>query len=177
MRDEQQAAVYGWEDSWADWNRATATKAALRKTIRRAERWYRVRPVTAIWFPKRNRGATPDRRTMGKGRKLSTWYDPNVHDIWIRPRHRNHATTLHEVAHSICDTLFGDAPLQIHGPIWLSIYLNLLIAHKVAPRTALLASAREAGLKWAPLGKTHPHRIRRSYRAMVRRAMESVKSS
>lgn len=171
MGDTQQKAVYAWEDEWADWNRPAASKCAVRKAIRKAERIYRIEPVT-ISFPKRNRGSVKDRRN-GKGRTLSSDYDPAMHTIRIRPRHQNIAIGLHEVAHAIHDTLFGSWPgskTEVHGPIWLGIYLTLLIKAKLAPRDALLASAKRAGLRWAPLGKVIPSRIRYNYRGLIEAA-------
>lgn len=161
MRDEQQKAVYDWEDGWNDWNRETMSKRQLRIMMLGAERLYRVRP-TWVTFPKRNRGAG--------GKKLTSEYDPNVHVIRLRPRHRNPATALHEAAHSIHDSLFGHRcrrDLQPHGPLWLGIYMTLLIKAKIAPRAAIIASAKEKGLKWAPLGKVAPGKIRRFYRGKI----------
>lgn len=161
MRDEQQKAVYAWEDGWKDWNRPSMSKRGLRVMMRAAERSYRVRP-TWLTFPKRNRGA--------HSKKLTSYYDPNTHAIHLRPRHRNPATALHEAAHSIHDSIFGHRArqdLQPHGPLWLGIYMTLLIKAKIAPRSALIASAKEKGLKWAPLGKVAPGKIRRNYRGKI----------
>ncbi len=164
VRDDQQKAVYAWEDQWKDWNRPTMSKQELRVLMRRAERLYGVEPAW-LTFPKRNRGA--------HGKRLASQYDPGTHAIHLRPRHRNVAVALHETAHAIHDCLFGPwsrPNLQAHGPLWLGIYLTLLISAKIAPRAALLASAKEKGLKWAPLGKVAPGKIRRFYRGKIANA-------
>jgi hypothetical protein len=170
-QDEQQRAVYAWEDAWRHWNIRIESQRVLRYWIRQAERKYGTRPVKAILFPKNDRGHKVDQRS-GKRLKLLTAYDPNNHTITRRPRHCNVPVARHEVAHAIHDDIFGDYVTpdhQPHGPVWLSIYLNLLIAAKIAPREALLASAKAAGIKWAPLGRTLPGRIRRLYRGRIRK--------
>jgi hypothetical protein len=133
--------------------------------MRKAERMYRVNPAW-LTFPKRNRGA--------HSKKLTSYYDPGTHAVHLRPRHRNPATALHEAAHSIHDCLFGHYShpgLQAHGPLWLGIYLTLLIKAKIAPKSALLASAKEKGLKWAPLGKIAPNKVRKFYRGKMAEAI------
>ena len=172
MADPQQTRVYKWEGEWVDWNRASASALAIRKAIRTAERAYAV-PKMKIWLVKNNRSVCRMDGRSGKGLRLPTFYDPSTHAIHIRPRHRNIATALHEAAHGICDAFFGnvDHPeFPAHGPLWLGIYLNLLIAAEVAPKNALIASAKQRGLKYAPLGKISPAKIRQSYAGLIDRA-------
>ncbi len=170
--DQQQKAVYAWENGWRHWNLKVESPRVVSSWIREAERRYGVRPVRKIRFPQNDRGHKVDGRS-GKRLPLHTSYDPNDHTITIRPRHCNTPVGLHEVAHSIHDELFGGWPteqLQPHGPVWLSIYMNLLIWAEVAPRAAIVASAAAAKIKWAPLGRTSPGKIRLFYRGLIRKA-------
>jgi len=172
MADTQQRAAYKWEDQWETWNRVSASDRRVRSAIRSAERHYKIRPTKILIVAKNRNHERVDART-GKGKKLTSQYDPTPHTITIRPRHRNVAVALHEAAHAIHDELFGNLSrpeLESHGPMWLGIYLWLLADAKVAPRRALLASAKSSGLKWRPLACVAPDRIRQAYRGFVETA-------
>lgn len=167
--DEQQAAAYAWENKWESWNRPSASRYAVRKAIRAAERKYAI-PHTHIIFVKNNRSTRITDKRSGMGLKLATLYEPNIHQIRVRPRHCNIAVGLHEVAHAIHDKIFGNVStvrLQAHGPLWLGIYMWLLIHFEIAPREAIVASARAAGLKWASLARIGPRQIRRCYERRI----------
>jgi len=60
---------------------------------------------------------------------------------------RNVPTALHEAAHHIAWTFYGDR-IQDHGRTWLGIYLDLLVREKVAPEIALIASLKPFHLKY-----------------------------
>lgn len=172
MADVQRQAVYDWEGSWRHWNLRVESPRVVRTWIRWAERRYGVRPVKKIYFPKNNRGHKIDKRT-GKRLRLCTAYDPNNHTITIRPRHANTPVGLHEAAHAIHEKLFGALGGEAHGPIWLGIYLYLLIGAKIAPASALLWSAKKAGLKWAPINKIAPDAVHKRYSGLIRRAQSA----
>lgn len=163
MADSQQNAVYAWERRFRAWNLATDSQARIRRLIRWAERLYRVPPME-IQFRTANKS---------RGRWLpSTYYAHRV--VAFRPNHVNPSIALHETAHAITHHLFGwDPPgMEAHGPQWLGIYMCLLERAKVAPRSALEASAREHGLKWVGPGWVGPTKIRRRYRGAIRRAKD-----
>lgn len=164
MPDRQANAVYRWENSFADWVSGHAPIPLLRRIVRRAERLYRVPPATLV-FPKRQKGAT--------GRWLPSLCEPappfGHGRIFLRPRHRTVAVALHETAHWIDNWLFGHLDgAEDHGPRWLGIYLHLLEHFRVAPRAALHASARAAGLEWTHASWVGHRAVRRRYKRAVR---------
>lgn len=163
--DKQQKRAYDWEDGWLHWNKATLTPHQVRGVVQRACSKYRI-PVPVCRFH------TADHV---KGKLHPTQYDPNEHYIEFRPRHHNEAIALHESAHAIVDTLLGPYR-EAHGPYWLGVYLWLLQDHGLAPKDALLASAKNARLTWAPLGKIAPNKIRTSYKKMIREKREHDQS-
>ncbi|WP_149537738.1 hypothetical protein [Siccirubricoccus phaeus] len=55
---------------------------------------------------------------------------------------------LHELAHAMSSTVEGAS--DGHGPLFLGLYLHLLVRHARMPRAALEASLREAGLAFDP---------------------------
>lgn len=172
VADSQCNAVYAWEDRWESWNRASASERRVRAAIRRAERLYKIRPTKILTVVKDRTNHRTDERN-GRGLKLASEYDPVPHTIKLRPRHMNLAVALHEAAHAIHDELFGNISrpeLESHGPMWLGIYLWLLVDAKVAPKFALLGSAQEAGLEWRPMSRVQPRKIRAAYSKLIRTA-------
>ena len=145
-RDPQRRSAYAWEDTWPLWHVNTHTLAECRFIIRVACKRYGIAP--------------PAVRQHGV-RSLS-WCIAEEDCISLQaagPRGRggkNVPTALHEAAHYIAFKLFGYR-IQDHGPTWLGVYLWLLAAARVAPRVALNASARAAGLKWREI---HPCKLR-----------------
>jgi hypothetical protein len=123
-----------------EWNVATISVRKAREYVHWACALYWVEP--------------PSVKTHGG--KASSYSNGLVIDF--NYGHLNRAIALHEVAHHICNAIF---PLDMpaHGPEWLSVYLWLLAEAKVAPKTALLASAKAAGLKWMPLWVISPKRL------------------
>lgn len=172
MADSQRNAVYAWEDRWESWNRASASARRVRSAIRRAEKLYKIKPTKILTVVKDRTNHRTDGRS-GRGLRLASEYDPVAHSIKLRPRHMNLAVALHEAAHAIHDELFGNInrpELESHGPMWLGIYLWLLVDAKIAPKFALLGSAQEAGIRWNPMSRVQPSRIRRAYAGLVRTA-------
>lgn len=147
MRDPQKKRVYAWEAEWGCWNRTTVTLSEARKVVRWACDKYGVEPpavkvhdgVEYSWSK-----GTPD----------------NV--ISFRRDQLNPAIALHEAAHHICGVLFGeDTDMADHSPEWMGVYLWLLEGYRVAPRTALHASARAKRIRWMPTWAMSPKRLRR----------------
>ena len=145
--DPHQDTVYEWEDSWPGWNKNHISLKACKKLIIDACHEYDVDPPdTIVQHPERSISfsiPTADHIDLQGGKHRGNGG-------------RNVAVALHEAAHHIAYALHGDK-IQDHGRTFLGIYLHLLVAAKVAPKVALLASARSFGLKW----KTHD-RLRKS---------------
>lgn len=156
--DPQEQTAYSWENSFTQHGKKL-TEKEMRTAIKRATRIYRV-PMVQL------RCVSKDSRSR---KKLMSYYDPNTHLISIRPRHMTLDVALHEAAHAIADWILG-WDIEIHGPHWLGIYMTLLIKFKVLPQSALEATALERGLKWTPLWRVSPTRIRQVHSALFRRA-------
>ena len=148
--------AYAWEAAFTTWTLGGATPAQLREAVALACRLYRV-PAPTVHLATRNTHA---------GKKLESYYDPNVHHIVLRPRHHEIGTALHEAAHAITDYLLGQTT-DAHGAEWLGVFIYLLDRFKVAPRAGLEAHARKLGLKFEPANKTSPRFIRSSHSRAV----------
>lgn len=83
---------------------------------------------------------------MIKGKPYSIYNEDNQ-SLRMLPEHLNPATVLHEVAHHIMLVRYGTG-YPDHGPAWLGVFVDLLVAFKVAPEEAILASLRARGLKF-----------------------------
>jgi hypothetical protein len=136
MHDPQQKRVYRWEDGFRSFLERTATRSQVRELIRKASKQYGIEAPRVTFKTK-----------AGTTGRITSEYDPEEHAISIGWHDCNHAIALHECAHAIADTLHGQH-LQPHGKEWLGIYLWLLQWAGVAPKSALVASAREKRLKW-----------------------------
>mgnify|MGYP003395745948 CR=1 FL=1 len=163
MADPQRLKVYSWEVMFRQFNEHNVPRRTLRQLIRKAERRYRV-PHTRVSFSNRVHRAK-------RFAKVASDYDPEEHAITLGWKDHNYAIALHETAHAITDHLLG-RDLPGHGAQWLGVYLWLLEWAQIAPRDALHASAKAAGLKWSPAGKVGPDAIRLHYRGMIERAAE-----
>lgn len=157
--DFQQYEAYAWEDSFTKWAGAGLKDKELRRALVRACRLYRV-PVPRLQLLTRDNN---------KKKVLASVYDPNTHEIRLRPRHRRLNVLLHEAAHGIVDWLFGNTGGgAAHGPVWLGVYIELLVRFKIAPRDMLEFAARQAGLKFSKHCATGA--IRKHYARRVRNA-------
>lgn len=154
MTDTQQQRVYAWEHQWVEWNVATINLKQARELIYWACDLYNVEPPTV----KTHRG------------KAMSYSDGLVIDFMLS--HVNRAVALHEVAHHICNAIFSEG-IQNHGPEWLAVYLWLLIQARIAPRTALCASAKAAGLKWLPLWEVSPKRLAKTYGGLTKKSLRA----
>lgn len=153
--DRQTKALYDWENTWGSFCRAEwTTLHAPRKNIRKACRLYRVPVPTVVWLPKPT--GYPD-------------YNPVIHQIRVsNDRYNNAPTALHEAAHAIHDWLFG-ADGEPHSPVFVGIYLHLMIKWRVAPATALVASLIEAGVRFISLKDAAPAGLYRVYKRDIER--------
>jgi len=141
QEDPQKEAVYSWEDAWEPWCRNSLTLTQCRDWIESACRLYDV----------------PAPRVRQHRSREFSWCHIGLGVISIQGGKRdaqggrNCATALHEAAHWIVFTLFGEQP-QDHGPTFLGVYMWLLENSRIAPRSALHGSARHYGLKWREMG-------------------------
>lgn len=153
LPDPQQMRVYAWETGWVEWNVATMTLAQARGYVRWACDLYWVEPPAV----------------KAHGGKAYSYSDGVV--ISLNKAHLNRAITLHEVAHHICNAVF-DLDIPAHGREWMAVYLWLLTEAKIAPRTALLASAKAKGLAWLPLWQVSPKRFARSVGGLKKKQLQ-----
>jgi hypothetical protein len=140
--DTQASRVYAWEYQWGDWNVDTVKLSQVRAYVRWACGLYGIRYPSV-----RQHDKLSCTYSWSHGRKISILEGQN-----------NCATALHEVAHYIGDSIFG-GDMPHHSPQWMAIYLWLLSAAKVAPKTALFASAKANGITWVPLWQVSPKRL------------------
>lgn len=157
--DPQQQRAYDWEGDFTDWAPPRATKAEMLRVIRRCCRMYRV-PAPAVFFLSKNRR---------NGKKLTSVYDPNKHAIYIRPRHMQKNTAIHEAAHAVIDWILGPYN-ESHGKEWVGVMMNLLSKFKIAPMRALKLHAKAMRVAFSPPGTTTPKQIRRCFAAKAKRA-------
>lgn len=135
--DPQKAALYAWEEAWGPWNYNSLTLTECRAYIEHACRLYDVEAP----------------RVRQHRTKAYSWCHVTMGVISMQGgKHRarggrNPSQCLHEVAHWIVFKKWGDKP-QDHGRTFLGVYLWLMAEARLAPPTALVASAREFNLQW-----------------------------
>lgn len=142
MKDPQQKRVYSWEGDWLDWNRSSLTLAECRATVKWACDKY---------------GLKTPRITQHVGNEYTFFQDGRIS---FRHDQKNAAIALHEAAHYVCDEIFGHK-IEHHSPEWMGVYLWLLEGYRVAPRTALHASAKARRIKWVQTWLVSPKRLGR----------------
>ncbi len=136
--DPQREVVYAFEASWSAWGNNDLTLEQCRDAVRWACRAYDV-PMPQVTQHHTEAMSECDvalgrisfqakARRAGRGGK-------------------NAPVALHEAAHWIVWQKHGDKP-QDHGPVFMGVYMALLIGYNVAPASALRASAREWKLRW-----------------------------
>lgn len=145
MRDPQKKRVYVWENEWFDWCRGNLNLSECRAVVK----W-----ACDLYGLKTPRVAQHDDRSYSYCQM-----DPKPL-INFRSDQKNASVALHEAAHYICDTIFG-GDLEDHSPQWMGIFLWLLEGARIAPRTALHASARAKKIKWVQTWLVSPKRLGR----------------
>jgi hypothetical protein len=150
LKDPQVKRVYAWEGQHADWMRSTLSLRGTRAVVKWACDKYGL-PCPII----RQHYHTDDSYSQADGapggRPLISFRAADQ---------KNPAVALHEAAHYIHDAIFGDKGVH-HSTEWLGVYLWLLEGYRIAPRTALHASAKAAGLRWVPTWIMSPKRLQR----------------
>lgn len=150
MKDPQRKRVYAWEGGFCDWVRSTLTLAEARAVVRWACDKYGLPCPTVSQHMHAGDSYSQADGSVTKGPLIS----------FKAADQKNPAVALHEAAHYIHDAIFGDKGVH-HSAEWLGIYLWLLEGYRVAPRTALLASARAARLRWVAIWTVSPKRLQR----------------
>lgn len=131
--DPQCKRVYKWTWQWFDWNRRTLTDKEVKAVIKKAcEVWDIHQPRFIGFCPKK---------------APCSVYNDDDQSLRMLPDHCNPATVLHEVAHHIVHVRLG-TKYQDHGPEWLGVFLDLLVAFHVAPEDALVSSLKHRRLKF-----------------------------
>lgn len=146
MADRQRRAVYAWESGWRDWNTTTMGLRRAREYVCWACDMYNLCAPRV----KQHKPAAYD-RSYSQGDLIS-----------FRDDEINAAAALHEAAHYITGRIFGES-IEGHAPEWAAVYLWLLIKARIAPRTALCASAAAKGVQWASLWSVSPKRLARRF--------------
>lgn len=136
--------VYDWEDGQSLAVQSYMTLGDVRRWVRKACRYYKVKPPTVQMAPDRAR------LSYSCGGRL-----------FFVPIHRNPIVALHEVAHHICDTLL-DVPsppalLVAHSDEWFSIYMWLLLKFGVYEAPFLRASLKPYRLRLRALSPETIH--------------------
>lgn len=144
-RDGQKKRVYDWEASFGDWCRSGYTKSECRAAIKWACNLY---------------GLKTPRIGFHATKAFSFSVSGEEPCISLGSDQRNAAVALHEAAHYICDSIFGP-DLADHSPQWMGIFLWLLEGYRLAPRTALHASAKARRIKWVQTWLVSPKRLGR----------------
>lgn len=139
MKDPQKARVYAWEDTFRSFGERTLTRAVCIRVIKRCVRKYGV-PMPKVLFRS---------RIESMPLRIASDYDPSVHLITLGYNDCNHAVCCHEAAHAIID--WQELDVEDHGPLFMGVYMDLLVYTAVAPRAALEASAEQAGIRWVAL--------------------------
>jgi hypothetical protein len=133
---KQRTKIYEWEGAWLEWNLNSITLAQCRSIVRSACRLFGVRAPTVVQHK----------------RASYSFYDPNKHQISMQAvgkrgrGGKNRACVLHEAAHAIIH--FKKPTVLDHGAYFASVYVLLLAKAKIAPLSALTASAAEFGIKF-----------------------------
>ena len=145
MRDAQRKRVYAWEHEFSDWNRSGYSLKECRAVVKWACDKY---------------GLPTPRVTQHDNKSFSYCIVGEKPVISFGIDQKNAAVALHEAAHYICDRIFG-AGLEDHCPQWMGIYLWLLEGYRIAPRTALHASAKARKIRWVQTWLVSPKRLGR----------------
>ena len=135
--DPQRRRLYAWED------REVAPRDTSRVPFAQLQGL-----VDHVWsgeglaWPPRVRPlARQARRTMARASRLAI----------EAPEHLPTWVLLHEVAHAMSST--AEERSDGHGPIFVGLYLKLLVDYAGMPRAVLEASLRQARLEWVAVAQ------------------------
>lgn len=150
--DKQTRRVYRWEDKFLEWvcHDPSFTKAQTAKNVAWACRKYGI-PRPAV------------RHIKLQG---YPFYDPEAHAITFSEHFHNLQVVIHESAHAITDWLLG-ADGEMHSPEFMGILIWLLAERGIAPRSALLASLKETGVRAVHPSRVSPKSLRAHYRRQI----------
>jgi hypothetical protein len=129
--DPQGQKFYEWTWEWLDWNVKQLSLKDCKELISK---------ICAAWQVPMPKVAA------ASAHKHFSEYDDESYKIELIPSHHNFAVSIHEAAHAICYHHFPKS--QDHGPTFVAVFLDLMCQAGIAPKEALYASARKAGLRW-----------------------------
>lgn len=131
---DQTERCYSWEGEWAHWSfpDLAGSKRELRKWAKWAAEQYGL-PAPKVRVKKLAEGDCAQ-------------YEPTACRITVDPSMLNIATILHESAHYIAHSAGLGEDSHAHGPKYLGVYIHLMAEAHVAPKDALLVSAKNRGL-------------------------------
>jgi hypothetical protein len=130
--DPQAARLYKWQWAWSGWEQGSLTIAECQRAVDWACDVWRVPHVPV---------------RMQAARKAYSAYDNSNRTIKLLRCHMNQAMVLHEVAHHIVDVCYGTG-FQDHGPAYVGVFADLLIAAGIAPADAILGSLKARKIKY-----------------------------
>ena len=137
--DPQKDAVYSWEAAHESWNVCTLDIEQCEYVAQQALKLFGCEPIDM-------QNGSPARFSWN----IPAWRMICMQGPSRRGRGgRNVATVLHEAAHQIVFDLYADNT-QDHGPTFLGVYRELLLAAKVLTPREFDVSARHYRLKWRP---------------------------
>lgn len=137
IADPQRRKLYAWED------REVAPRDASRVPFARLQSlvdhvWVQ---EGLTWAPLVRPLTKRARRTVARATRMAI-EAPEELATWV---------LLHELAHAMSST--ADERSDGHGPIFVGLYLKLLVDYARMPREALEASLRKARLEWDPAAR------------------------
>ncbi len=134
MKDPQRRRLYAWEDrEVAPRDTSLVPYAQLQTLVDYV--WVQ---EGLAWPPLIRPLSKRARRTVARATRLAI-EAPERLATWV---------LLHELAHAMSST--AEDRSDGHGPIFVGLYLKLLVAYARMPRAELEASLRRARLEWDP---------------------------
>jgi hypothetical protein len=135
--DPQRKRLYAWEDrEVAPRDRSRVPFARLQALVDHVWTQEGLR-----WPPRVKPLPSQARRTVARATRLAI-EAPETLPSWV---------LLHELAHAMSST--ADERSDGHGPVFVGLYLKLLVEHARMPRDELEASLRREGLEWDPAAR------------------------
>lgn len=136
--DPQKRLVYLWEDGFRSFDERTMTQAQVRRLVARLCKHYKLELLPVRFLPKASR--------------VWSEYDSLANVLTFNYKQCCEAIVCHEMAHYFITIYNPEA--EDHGPEFFTVYLDMLVYAKVAPRIALTASAAAVGLRWIQAKKS-----------------------
>lgn len=130
--DPQAKRLYEWQWKWISWSEESLTLAECQELADWACDLWKIPHV-------------PIRKQPPK--KDYSAYDDSNRTIKLLRCHMNTAMVMHEIAHHVVDVSYGTG-FQDHGPVFVGVFADLLVAQGVAPTDAILGSLKARKIKF-----------------------------